>query len=134
MMNKSLLQSIRPLLLIFIFVTAVSIIAKTWLEKKGVDPTVILFGNLLLFGVSLIALLLSSKSFLSPNPQAFVRAMYGSFIIKFFVIAIVAFIYIMVAKKNVNKQALIACAGLYIIYAGIETRALMKLLKQKKNG
>ena len=29
--------------------------------------------------------------------------MYGGFIIKFFVVAIAAFIYIMVTKKNVNK-------------------------------
>ena len=134
MMNKSLLQSIRPLLLVFIFITVFSITGKSWLEKKGVDQEVLLIGNLVLFGVSLSAFLLTSKAFLSPNPQAFVRAMYGSFIIKFFVVAIAAFVYIMVAKKNVNKQALVACAGLYIIYAGIETRALMKLLKQKKNG
>ena len=134
MMNKSLLQSIRPLLLVFIFITVFTITGKSWLEKKGVDHQVLLMGNLVLFAVSLSAFLLTSKAFLSPNPQAFVRAMYGSFIIKFFVVAIAAFVYIMVAKKNVNKPALVACAGLYIIYAGIETRALMKLLKQKKNG
>jgi ACR3 family arsenite efflux pump ArsB len=133
-MNKNLLQSIRPLVLVFIFLTAFFITSKSWLEKKEVDQDVLVIGNLILFLVSLSAFLLTNKALSSSNPQAFVRAMYGSFIIKFFVLAITAFVYIMVAKKNVNKPALVACAGLYIIYTGIETRALMKMLKQKKNG
>lgn len=133
-MNKNLLQSIRPLILVFIFFTAFFISGKSWLDKKGVDQNVLIIGNLLLFLISLTAFLITNKALTSSNPQAFVRAMYGSFIIKFFVLAITAFVYIMVAKKNVNKPALIACAGLYIIYTGIETRALMKMLKQKKNG
>ncbi len=132
-MNKNLLQATRPLLLVFVFITAFCITGKAWLEKNGVSQEVLVAGNLLLFGVSFIAFFITNKAVESQNPQAFVRAMYGSFMIKFFVVAIVAFIYIMVAKKNVNKPALIACAGLYIIYTGIETRALIKLLKQKKN-
>jgi ACR3 family arsenite efflux pump ArsB len=133
-MNKNLLQSIRPLILVFVFLTAFFISGKSWFEKKGVDQDVLIAGNLILFLVSLSAFLITNKALASSNPQAFVRAMYSSFIIKFFVLAITAFVYIMVAKKNVNKPALIACAGLYIIYTGIETSALMKMLKQKKNG
>ena len=133
-MNKNLLQSIRPLVLVFIFLTAFFISGKSWLDKKGADQNVLIIGNLLLFLISLTAFLITNKALSSSNPQNFVRAMYSSFIIKFFVLAITAFVYIMVAKKNVNKPALIACAGLYIIYTGIETRALMKMLKQKKNG
>jgi hypothetical protein len=132
-MNKNLLQSIMPLLGIFVAVSGIVGLTKTWIIEKGVDPSVLLSGNFVLLLVSLAAFLLTNKALRSANPQAFVRAMYSSFIIKFFVLAITAFVYIMVAKKNVNKPALIACAGLYIIYTGIETRALMKMLKQKKN-
>ena len=133
-MNKNLLQSIRPLLIVFVFLTVFFITGKSWLEKKGIDRDVLVIGNLILFAVSLLAFLITSKAFRSPNPQAFVRAMYGSFIIKFFIVAVAAFIYIMATRKNVNKPALIACVGLYIIYTGMEIRALMKLLKEKKNG
>ena len=133
-MNKNSLQSIRPLLIVFALFNGFFITGKSWLEKNGIDQNVFILGNLILFAVSLSAFLITSKAFRSPNPQAFVRAMYGSFIIKFFVVAIAAFVYIMVAKKSVNKPALIACAGLYIIYTSIETKALMKMLKQKKNG
>ena len=132
-MSRNLFQFIRPLIFVFVFLTAIFISAKDWLDKKGVSQDVLIGGNLILFIVSLVAFFITAKALRSANPQAFVRAMYGSFIIKFFVLAIAAFIYIMMAKKNVNKPALIACAGLYIIYTGMETRALMKLLKQKKD-
>lgn len=133
-MNKNLLKSILPLLIIFILLSGFFISAKSWLDKKGVDQDVLLAGNLVLFVVSLAAFIMTERSLKSSNPNAFVRAMYGSFIIKFFVVAIAAFTYIMIMKKNVNKPALVACAGLYIVYTGIETRALMKNLRQKKNG
>lgn len=132
-MNNKPLAFIRPLIFVFTFIMAFSITGKSWLEKNGVDQLVLIGGNLLLFVVSLTAFFITFKALKSANPQAFVRAMYGSFMIKFFLIAVAAFIYIMIAKKEVNKPALISCAALYIIYTAIETRALMKLLKQKKN-
>jgi hypothetical protein len=132
-MNKNLLRLARPLLLVFIFLTAFFFTGKSWLEKKGIDQDVLIVGNLILCVNSLLAFFITSRSFRSPNPNVFVRAMYGSFILKFFVVAIVAFIYIMWAGKNVNKTALIICAGLYVLYTVIETSALLKLLKQKKN-
>ena len=53
--------------------------------------------------------------------------------IKFFICAIAAFVYIMAAKKNVNKPGLFICMGLYIVYTSLEISSVMKLLKQKKN-
>jgi len=132
-MSNKPLALIRPLIFVFTFIMAFSITGKSWLEKNGVDQLVLIGGNLLLFIVSLAAFFITFKALKSANPQAFVRAMYGSFMIKFFLIAVAAFIYIMIAKKEVNKPALIICGVLYIIYTAIETRALLKLLKQKKN-
>jgi hypothetical protein len=132
-MIKSFGQSVRLLLIVFILLTAFFISGKGWLDKKDIDNTVLLYGNLLLFLVSFSAFFITRKSLDSANPQAFIRAMYGSFMIKFFTVAIAAFIYILLMKKNVNKPALLICAVLYILYTIIETRELTKLLKQKKN-
>ncbi len=131
-MTKNPLQHLRPILFIFVFITAFCITGKKWLAKQGIQQDVVLVGNLILFAVSLLAYYLNHRSLRSANPQASVRAMYGSFMIKFFVLAIAAFVYIMIAKKNVNKPGLIICAGLYILYTVFETRAMLKLLKQKK--
>ncbi|HEX5653054.1 MAG TPA: hypothetical protein VFX58_08270 [Chitinophagaceae bacterium] len=131
-MNHSL-KFIRPLIILFIVVNAFFLMAKNLLFSWGVDRDVLIAGNLLVFLTVLVSFFLLQKAIYSSNPQAFVRAMYGSFIIKFFVLALAAFIYIQVTKKNVNKQALFGSIGIYFIYTFIEISALMKLMKQKKN-
>lgn len=132
-MDKNSLKLIRPMVLIFIMLSALFIIGSKTLAGRGADPEVLIVGNLLVFLVSFAAFLISYKALQSPNPQAFMRSMYLSFIIKFFVIAIAAFVYIQVEKKAVNKTSLFACMGLYLVYTFMEVSALMKLLKQKKN-
>ena len=136
-MNKKLLQSIRPLFFVFILVNALAITGKSMLVKYNFSQDVLILGNLLLFTVILISYFITFRSLHSPNPQAFIRSMYGSFMIKFFFLAIAAFVYIMVAKHDVNKLGLAAGGVLYIFYTFIEIRALMKTLnelKQAKNG
>ena len=132
-MNRTSLQLLRPMILVFILLNVFFITARQWLEKKGVDQEVMIIGNLLLFVVSVIIFLITHRSLQSSNPNAFVRAMYGGFIIKFFAVAIAAFIYIMIAKKNVNKPALFASMLLYVVYTFIEVKTLLGVLKQKKN-
>jgi hypothetical protein len=123
----------RTILFIFVFVTAFSLTAKSLLEKIQIDQEVLIGGNLVLFLASAGAYFISSRALASENPNAFVRAMYASFMVKFFLVIIAAFVYIMIAKKNVNKPALMICGALYIVYTFIETRALTRLLKKKKN-
>lgn len=124
---------IRPLILIFVLTNAFFLAGKALLEKWNADQDVLIGGNLLLFLVSVTAYFISWRALRSSNPQAFVRAMYGSFILKFFVVAIAAFVYIMVTRKEVNKPALFICLGLYVLYTAIEVSMLLKLLKRKKD-
>ena len=132
-MNRTSLALLRPIILIFVFLNAFFIVGKMWLAKKGIDQEVLIAGNLVLFVVSLITFLITYRSFQSKNPNVFVRAMYGGFIIKFFVVAVAAFIYIMATKKDVNKPALFICMGLYVVYTFFEVSSLIRILKQKKN-
>lgn len=122
-----------PFVLLFIILNVFFIVAKNWLAKKDVDHEVLIGGNLVLFLATALSFLVYQRSLNSANPTASVRGMYGSFMIKFFVCLIAAFAYIIIAKKNVNKPALIVCMGLYIVYTVIEVSVLQKLLKQKKN-
>jgi len=126
------MKHIRPMMLVFILLTVVLIAGRSWLAAKGVDQDVLIIGNIVLFLVSLISFLITFRSLKSENAHAFVRAIYSGFIAKFFLVAIAAFIYIMIAK-TVNKPALFSCLGLYIIYASLEVSALLRILKQKKN-
>lgn len=122
-----------PVVLLFVLLNGFFIVGKNWLVNKGVDHEVLIVGNLILFVATALSFFIYQRSLKSPNPQASVRGMFGSFMVKFFLCLIAAFVYIMVEKKNVNKPALIICMGLYIIYTIAEVSALQKILKQKKN-
>lgn len=132
-MNKLSLRILRGLFSVFLVVAGLSLLLKDRLAEKGVDWLVLFCGNFLVFAVTLAAFGLTNRALRSEKPQAFVRAMYGGFLIKFFVLALAAFVYIMVAKKGVNKTALGACAVLYILYTAIEIRGLMQMLKEQKH-
>ena len=99
-MNQNSLRPLRPLLILFIIVSGFLVAGRSILAKGQIDQEVFLVGNLIVFATVISSFLLLKKATTSPNPQVFVRAMYGSFIIKFFVLALVAFIYIMAVKKK----------------------------------
>jgi hypothetical protein len=120
------------LVIVFLLLTAVFLITFKWLEKQGVKADVLIAGNGILFAATLLSLLVYMRSLKGSGGGAAVRGMYGSFIIKFFTCLVAAFAYIMIAKKEVNKPALIACMGLYIVYTVIEVSTLQKVLKRKK--
>jgi len=103
------------------------------LENWGFDYSALVIGNLLVFAISFLSYWMAVKGLTTKNNHAFFRWVYGSIMIKLFLLAGVAFVYIMMNKKEVNKPALFFCMGLYIIYTFIEVSALMKLNKQKTN-
>ena len=134
MINKLVSRQLFSIFFAIAFILIVILDRTKVFDKNGIDGIVILDGNIILFIATALSFWVSQRSFHSTNPSASVRGMYGSFMIKFFVCLITAFIYIMVAKKNVNKPALIICMGLYIVYTVLEVYSLQKLLKQKKAG
>lgn len=122
-----------PIILLFAIVNGFLLSGRSMLEKWSVDRDVLIIGNLLLFVVALLSFWLGQRGLHSNNVQSFIRSIYSSFIAKFFILIVAAFVYIMITKKNVNKPALIACMCLYLIYTFLEVSILMKMAKQKKN-
>jgi hypothetical protein len=118
--------------LVFLFLAFSIIFSLLWIFAihTPVDFRVLLGGNGLLFVVGLISLRMNVKAMMHQSVQVFLRLVYGSFILKFFVLAVVAFVYIAVFKKAVNKPALFGCFGLYFIYTFLEVRSVMKLSKK----
>ena len=124
---------VRPMILVFIVLNGFFIAGKNMLARWGVDQSVVIVGNLVLFVVSLVSFLLSRRSLKSDNPNVFVRTMYSNFMIKLFACVAAAFIYFSSAKPNINKPGLFICMGLYVVYTVIEVSSLTKLLRKKKN-
>lgn len=121
---------------IFFVFSFLAILVLKWTNvfaNAAIDGNVVQAANVVIFFATAFSFWLTERSLRSTNLNASVSSLYGSFMIKFFVIAIAAFIYIMVEKKNVNKPALFIGMGLYLIYTFLEVASLQKLLNQKKN-
>ena len=127
-------KEIRPLLFLFLVLNLFFLVSRQWLREKGIDTEVVVVANGLLVLLMLLSYWMTQKSLSSSNPNHFVRAVYGSFLLKFFVLAIAAFIYIMVVRKQVNKPALYISLGMYVLYTILEVRSLQLLLRRSKNG
>jgi hypothetical protein len=132
-MKQNAARPLFPVILLFVLLNGFFISGRTLLEKWSIDREVLIVGNLILFVVTLLSFWLGQRGLRSGNVQAFIRSIYASFIVKFFIIAVAAFIYIVAVKKNVNRPALIACMCLYLVYTFLEVSILMKMAKEKKN-
>jgi hypothetical protein len=132
-MKQNAARPLFPVILLFVLLNGFFISGRTLLEKWSIDREVLIVGNLILFVVTLLSFWLGQRGLRSGNVQAFIRSIYASFIVKFFIIAVAAFIYIIAVKKNVNRPALIACMCLYLVYTFLEVSILMKMAKEKKN-
>lgn len=130
MQKNRITNSEKQLLFLFLILSGIFYVLKNLIGQTTVNYNVLIFGNLLLFIVSWISIRMSTKAVRHENVQVFLRLMYGSFILKFFVLAIAAFIYISIFKKEVNKPALFGCFGLYILYTAIEVRSVLKQSKK----
>lgn len=133
MNNSTGFKAFGPVLLIFIFTTALFIVGKSTFTGWGIDINVLLIGNVLLFLAATVGFYLYTRSMNSKNPHAIVRTVYGSIMAKMMIVLIAALIYISSYGKEVNKGAVFACMFLYFLYTFVEVAILMKLSKQKKH-
>src|SRR5436190_20276925 len=104
-----------PIVFFFIITTGLFVSARNFLERNGFDQEVLIIGNLVLFIVTALSFIIGKKTLRSSNPNAFVRGIMISTMMKLFVCAIAAFVYIMIFKSQLSKPSLILCMGLYII-------------------
>jgi len=118
---------------LFVILNLLFIVFQHRLTQKGFDPDVLIAGNLILFVATVLSFIIFQRSMKSVNPQASIRGLYGSFMIKFFICVIAAFTYIISSRQHVNKPSLFVCMGLYIVYTVIEVATLTRMLREKKN-
>jgi hypothetical protein len=132
-MNKQSFRNFLPAIILFLLLNSGFLVMTKNLEEWGFNYPVLLIGNLVVFAISFLSYYMAVRGLSTKNNHAFFRWVYGSVMLKLFLLAGVAFIYIMMNKKEVNKPALFFCMGMYIIYTFIEVSALMKVNKQKTN-
>lgn len=138
MENKAIVRAspikvLGPFFLVFFVLEAVFLLSSAVLLQWGIDYRVLMTGNALLFVVTTVSFILYIKGLRSRNPYAFVRVMYGSMLVKFFVCLVAVLIYAMIAKAAVNRNGVFGCFILYVIYTYLEVRTLLRMNRKLKN-
>lgn len=130
-MNKKAIRNLfRPVIIVFILINAVCLGLSKWLDEKNINHVVLLFANLLLFIITLIACFIHIRSLANNNPHAFVRGVTLASFMKLILIAVSVFIYLIAAGENRSIYAVITAMGLYIIYTILEVGGAMKLNRE----
>jgi hypothetical protein len=120
----------RPIILLFIILNAFIIVFRRSLTSEGFSVDMLIIGNIILFGITLISFILLSRGMKASSTPAFLRSIYGSFMIKFFILAVSVFGYAFFAKANLNKPGLFTLMFLYLVYTFLEIKTLMKLSRK----
>jgi hypothetical protein len=131
MENKAIVRAYQPFLLIFFVLEAVFLLLAAVLLAWGIDYRVLMCGNALLFLVTTISFVLYIKGLHDKNPHAFIRVMYGSMLVKFFVCLLAVLIYGMIARAAVNRNGVLGCFVLYVIYTYLEVRTLLRMNRRE---
>ena len=132
MENKVSSRSFLPIVLTFILFTVLIFAIRPLLTEWKLDYTVVLSGNGLLFLLTAASFYLYAKGLRNDNPHVFVRALYGSLLIKFLGCILAVLIYAAVARQGVNRNGILGCFILYMLYTFLEVRVLLQLSKPKK--
>jgi hypothetical protein len=132
--NKAAARSFLPVFLLFVFANTLFLTGGSWLLKMNIDKTVVMAGNLILLTLTLLSLYLSQKALKHNTTAGFLRNAYGGFMLKLFVGAGAVVLYAMTAGKNLNRNGIFVCIGLYFLYTVLEKSSLMRWNKQQKNG
>jgi hypothetical protein len=126
-------KSIFPLVIIFLIVGAAILVFRNSLQRAGLDWQVLSAGNVFIYIVTMVSMHLLTKGLHAEKTQVFLRNAYTGILIKLFACAAAAFIYIFASGKNLNRPALFACMGLYLVYTFVELSVIMKQSNAKKN-
>jgi len=127
--TKALVRAFLPIFVFFLIVCLLIISIPSVLQEWNTDHRVLLGGNEVLFIVTAASYWLQVRSLRNPNPHVFVRMVYSSLLVKMLVCCVAALLY---GYRNhpVNRNGIIGCFILYIIYTFLEVKILMQLTKR----
>lgn len=113
--NSPFKKAFRLLVIFFVIINALTLVFRSRLEDKGVDTSVVIIGNMVLFVVSVLSLWMYSRAGGQNKSHGMVRNVYGGFMLKFFALIVIAMVYFYFARE-INKPAIFICMGLYLVY------------------
>ena len=126
-------NSLMPLISLFVVVNSLAILFRDRLTGIGFDIDILLIGNFFLFAITVFSFYMLHRGMKASTTAGFLRSVYGSFMLKLLLAAIVVFGYAFLYKEQINKPSLFTCMFLYLVYTFLETRTLLKISKKSTN-
>jgi hypothetical protein len=133
MESKIIRKPVSLLVIIFFVINLLLFVCRNQLQKWNVDFNVLVTGNLVLFLATLFSFILFSRGLQSNSTGAFLRMTYGGMLLRMAICIVAVLIYALATGGKVNKIAVFACFGFYLLYTFAEVKILIRLSKQQKN-
>jgi hypothetical protein len=123
-------KALFPVILLFVIVNIFGFLVPGPLGKLDVNVEVLLLGNLFVCSITLFSFWMLFRGLKASSTHSFMSSVYGSFIIKLVVSAIVVVVYVKQSGAAMNTAGIMACMFLYLIYTFLEMRGLLNLTKK----
>jgi hypothetical protein len=120
----------RPIILLFLVLNVLVVVFRRSLTSEGFFVDLLIIGNIILFGMTMLSFYLLYRGLKATSTPGFLRSVYGSFMIKFFIVLVAVFGYAFMNKGNLNKHSLFTLMFLYLVYTFLEIKTLMKLSRK----
>ncbi|MEY3577172.1 MAG: hypothetical protein RL394_755 [Bacteroidota bacterium] len=126
----NLRKALRPILIFFAVVNILAASLYSTLKNMGLDTDVFLVGNLFICILTLVSFWMMHNGLQSKSTAGFMSSVYGSFIIKLVLAALVVVAYAQWKGNAMNTPALLSSMFTYLVYTYLEVKGLLALVKK----
>jgi hypothetical protein len=126
----NLRKALRPILIFFAVVNILAASLYSTLKNMGLDTDVFLVGNLFICILTLVSFWMMHNGLQSKSTAGFMSSVYGSFIIKLVLAALVVVVYAQWKGNAMNTPALLSSMFTYLVYTYLEVKGLLALVKK----
>ncbi len=123
-------KALRPIIIFFAAVNILTASLYSTLSKMGFDADVFLVGNLFICLLTLVSFWMMHNGLQSKSTAGFMSSVYGSFIIKLVLAALVVVAYAQWKGNAMNTPALLSSMFTYLVYTYLEVKGLLALVKK----
>ena len=128
---KAQSKILLPLLTVFVICNGLLLTSSRFLAKQGVDQSVVLIANIVLFVITAATFFMQQKALKNSNPNVFFRSVMASMMLKMFACIVAILVYRLIADAQFNRANVFAGMLIYLIYLVVEVNLVSKLNRQK---
>jgi hypothetical protein len=123
-------KALFPILVLFVIVNLFGFLLPGTLGALDVNVEVLLMGNLFVSTITLFSFWMLFRGLRASTTHSFMSSVYGSFIIKLVVSALIVVAYAKRAGDTMNTPGIFGSMFLYMIYTFLEIKGLLDLSKK----